>query len=211
MESLPNRSLSAELRERTIAKLLAEVPATGIVKTWCRVCGMPALLTNLYLDYDLALRHFYALDDTPMAHKGVHAEVGGWGVHWRLDEVMATLFPGQHREECWPKPPWYEYHEAEDQAVLVLSDQDLKNVDRYVDKDRRMILATINRNPRDRQQLEELAGQVWDTQEVAKEFEILGFRAPFAIVRHRETGQMGSLLFQNYPRFYFGFDAHRVI
>jgi hypothetical protein len=57
----------------------------------------------------------------------------------------------------------------------------------------------------ERQRLEEIYGPVWDTKEVGKEFEILGFLAPFVAAKHRESGKKGTLLFQHQPRFYFDF------
>ena len=44
--------------------------------------------------------------------------------------------------------------------------------------------------------------------ELTKEFEVLGFLAPFVMVRERSTGRKGSLLFQHWPRFYFDFNPH---
>ena len=50
-------------------------------------------------------------------------------------------------------------------------------------------------------------GQVWNTQELGETFEVLGFMAPFVVVRRKEDGAKGSLEFQHSPRFYFGFKA----
>jgi hypothetical protein len=38
-----------------------------------------------------------------------------------------------------------------------------------------------------------------------EEFEVLGFVAPFVVVRRKSDGQKGSLMFQHRPRFYFSF------
>lgn len=56
-----------------------------------------------------------------------------------------------------------------------------------------------------RQELEKIFGKdnVWNTEEVIKEFEILTFSAPYCIARKISTGEIGSLLFQHRPRFYF--------
>jgi hypothetical protein len=51
-------------------------------------------------------------------------------------------------------------------------------------------------------------GQVWDTGELAGEFEVLGFRAPYCVVRRRSDNQMGSVEFAHSPRFYFRFEPH---
>lgn len=47
-------------------------------------------------------------------------------------------------------------------------------------------------------------GHEWTTDELTKEFEVLGFLAPFVIVRNRATGKKGSLMFKHSPRVYFG-------
>jgi hypothetical protein len=46
--------------------------------------------------------------------------------------------------------------------------------------------------------------RVWTTQEMTKEFEALGFMAPFIVVRRRADGVKGSLMFTGQPRLYFG-------
>ena len=48
-------------------------------------------------------------------------------------------------------------------------------------------------------------GQRWTTEEMTRDFEVLGFAAPFAVVRRRSDGQRGSLEFIHSPRVYFGF------
>lgn len=70
---------------------------------------------------------------------------------------------------------------------------------------RREMCATINSNPGPRAELEAKYGQVWDTDELVKDFQALGFMAPFIIVRRRSDGVKGSLMFQNDPRFYHSF------
>ena len=57
----------------------------------------------------------------------------------------------------------------------------------------------------ERKRLEGIYSKVWDTDEIRKEFEVLGFMAPFMIVKVKKTGKKGSLEFQHYPRFYFNF------
>jgi hypothetical protein len=70
---------------------------------------------------------------------------------------------------------------------------------------RREMVAEINSQPGSREALEAAHGQVWDTQQLAADFEVLGFMAPFVIVRRRSDGKKGSLEFQHSPRFYFAF------
>lgn len=68
----------------------------------------------------------------------------------------------------------------------------------------------INSNSRTREQLEKEEGKVWDTQELSKDFDVLGFGAPFVVVRRKSDGVEGSLLFQHSPRFYWGWQEDRV-
>lgn len=70
---------------------------------------------------------------------------------------------------------------------------------------RRVAVAAINAVADPRAELEKDFGQVWDTQELSKDFEVLGFMAPFVVVRRKSDGVKGSLTFQHMPRFYFDF------
>lgn len=72
---------------------------------------------------------------------------------------------------------------------------------------RRQQLAEINADPGSRDALEAKHGQVWDTNQLREEFEVLGFAAPLIVVRRRSDGIKGSLYFQHDPRFYFDFQA----
>jgi len=207
---LPDPTVVETLRRMTRRRLAAyEMVA---VKTWCRKCGLPVLL-NVVRDYNLVVRHFYELDDQPMSHKNLHRENGGWGIHWRLDEVLATLFPREHAEDCWPKPAWYEGDESEGFNILVLDKIDLEEgVEGHVmDVELRMLVEAINRDPRSREDLEEYFGEVWDTYELSERFSVTGFRAPFAVVKEKATGVRGSVLFQNAPRYFFAFAPDRVL
>ena len=55
----------------------------------------------------------------------------------------------------------------------------------------------------ERRRLEPRYGQVWDTSQLAEDFEVLGFMAPYAVVRRRSDWRKGSLEFQHQPRFSF--------
>ncbi len=74
---------------------------------------------------------------------------------------------------------------------------------------RRQRLTEINAEPGSRVALEAKYGQVWDTQQLAEEFEVIGFMAPLVVVRRRADGVKGSLYFQHQPRFYFDFQPHQ--
>lgn len=70
---------------------------------------------------------------------------------------------------------------------------------------RRQRIIEINLVPGSREALEAEYGQVWDTQQLGQEFEVIGFMAPFVVVRRKADGKKGSLEFQHNPRFYFNF------
>ena len=48
-------------------------------------------------------------------------------------------------------------------------------------------------------------GQRWTSAELQRDFQILGYAAPFVVVRRRADGQVGTLEFTHSPRVYFGF------
>ena len=60
---------------------------------------------------------------------------------------------------------------------------------------------------RERKEAESRYGQVWTTEELQRDFEVLGFLAPYVVVRRRSDGHKGSLEFQHAPRFYFNWQA----
>jgi len=67
---------------------------------------------------------------------------------------------------------------------------------------RRRLLAQVNSHAMDRSGLEASHGRVWDAVELARDFEVLGFAAPFVVVRRRIDQKLGSLLFQHQPRLF---------
>jgi hypothetical protein len=76
---------------------------------------------------------------------------------------------------------------------------------------RRSRLAVVNsavesKDPAtERQRLEALYDRVWDTSQLSDDFEVLGFMAPYVVVRRKSDERKGSLEFQHQPRFYFNF------
>ena len=75
---------------------------------------------------------------------------------------------------------------------------------------RRERLAEINAEPGSREALEAQYGQVWNTQQLAQDFEVIGFLAPLVVVRRKADGMKGSLEFQHGPpRLYFNFKPHK--
>ena len=74
---------------------------------------------------------------------------------------------------------------------------------------RRQRLVEINTEPGTRKALEAKYGQVWDTNQLAEDFEVIGFSAPLVVVRRKADGMKGSLEFQHNPRYYFAFHPYQ--
>jgi len=72
---------------------------------------------------------------------------------------------------------------------------------------RRSMVAEINTNPSPREALEAEHGQVWDTAELTKDFQVLSFLAPYCTVKRRADNVRGTLTFQHEPRIYYNFIA----
>jgi hypothetical protein len=70
---------------------------------------------------------------------------------------------------------------------------------------RRELARELNAEPKWRAALEAQHGQVWDVDELRRDFEVIGFLAPFVAVRRKSDGVVGCLTFQDVPRFYFRF------
>ena len=74
---------------------------------------------------------------------------------------------------------------------------------------RRQRLAEINAEPGSREALEAQYGKVWTTDELAEEFQVIGFMAPLCVVKRHADGVKGSVEFQHNPRMYFNLPAAR--
>jgi len=72
---------------------------------------------------------------------------------------------------------------------------------------RRALCTVINSVEAARAELVEQHGQVWDTDELGRDFEVKGFMAPFVSVVRKSDGKPGVMLFQHAPRFYFDFQT----
>ena len=57
----------------------------------------------------------------------------------------------------------------------------------------------------ERKRLENQHGQIWDAMQLAEEFDVVGFSAPYVGAKRKADGRKGSLEFQHSPRFYFNF------
>lgn len=64
---------------------------------------------------------------------------------------------------------------------------------------------TNNPPGHDRPTLEAIYGRVWDETELLNEFRVTAIISPQVVVVRRSDGQVGSMTFQNTPRFYFDF------
>jgi len=71
---------------------------------------------------------------------------------------------------------------------------------------RRHLVGEINSYPTEREALEAQYGQVWNTEELTRDFNVLGFLAPFARVIRKADGKSGLMSFQHRPRYYFCFE-----
>ncbi len=71
---------------------------------------------------------------------------------------------------------------------------------------RRQMLVEINATPGSREALEAVHGQVWDTNQLREDFDVIGFSAPLVVLKRKADSVKGSLMFQASPRFYFGFE-----
>ena len=58
------------------------------------------------------------------------------------------------------------------------------------EKKRRDLLVTVNAVPADRAILEARHGQVWSTEELARDFEVVGFAAPLVVVKRKADGHL---------------------
>ena len=58
-----------------------------------------------------------------------------------------------------------------------------------------------------REEFEAVYGQVWTTQELQADYEVISFLAPVVSVRRKSDGVRGTLEFNHMPRFYFTFIA----
>lgn len=70
---------------------------------------------------------------------------------------------------------------------------------------RREMQAEINAKEAGREEMEKEHGKVWSTDELRKDFEVIGFLAPMVVVKRKSDNKKGSMFFQHNPRFYYGF------
>jgi hypothetical protein len=49
-------------------------------------------------------------------------------------------------------------------------------------------------------------GQTWTTEQLQADLSVIGFSAPFVVVRRKSDGKTGTLEFTHHPRVYFSFE-----
>jgi hypothetical protein len=70
---------------------------------------------------------------------------------------------------------------------------------------RRAMVDEINSDTNLETKLAETQEKTWTTLTLTEEFDVLGFMAPFVVVRRKSDGKKGSLQFKHSPRIYYGF------
>jgi len=123
-------------------------------------------------------------------------EAGMPTVPVRLKEVYRTNEPGQ---------PTITVMLASEPECAVPTNNIEGIMTDAMDGIRHQRLIDINAEPGSRTALEAKYGRVWETSELAADFDVLGFLAPYVAVRRKSDGRKGSLEFQHNPRFYFNF------
>lgn len=48
--------------------------------------------------------------------------------------------------------------------------------------------------------------ETWDTERLQQEYDVEGFLAPVVVVRRKSDGVLGTMLFTDQPRVYFGWE-----
>lgn len=194
-------------------------PRQRAVLTWCLVCGEPATV-EVSRSYAEAVAFFHALDRQPMVHSSnePHTQADGWGFHWRLDEVLRVGYPVDSAHDrnapYWPYPGWYNHTNSAENQVQVVTPIIYRLMKPTAAAEERILLkAKINAYPRIRPELErdEPTGRVWDENQFRRDFAFMGVVGPYTICVRRDTGEQGTLVFQDEPRFYWGFSSDRMI
>ena len=190
-----------------------------LVTTWCRICGESAALDIGKRPYEEIRDRLKMLDGAAFEHEGAfHTEICGWGVWWRFDEVLEKCYPKEYLSDpgrpFWPLPQNFAFHRtAETKPVTVTSTTTPVTAQEEGEEalERMKLAHHLNDSPRERVELELQYGEVWDSDQLIRAFDVAAFRAPFAVVKKKGTEELGSLLFQHSPRYYFSFMTERSI
>ena len=60
-------------------------------------------------------------------------------------------------------------------------------------------------DPYSREYFESQYNQVWNTEELRRDFFVHGFLAPFVVVTRKADNKKGSMQFTHMPRYYYNF------
>ena len=131
----------------------------------------------------------------------------------RNDNMGICRACGYEQSGCEPDARGYECEQCGQKAVygteelLMMGklevDPPLDNPHDETEGFRREMIAEQQANIKFRKILEADHGQVWDTDQLREEFEVIGFMAPFVAVKRISDGVKGSMMFQHSPRFYY--------
>lgn len=74
---------------------------------------------------------------------------------------------------------------------------------------RRMLKADLDEEAKTltKEELAEKYGQLWNTQELQRDYTVYEFLAPFVKVTRKSDGVDGLLMFSHHPRYYHSFKA----
>ena len=144
-------------------------------------------------------------------------------VEKRAEEYGKMGFPGTDRQSAIRTQLLYVLNnlsgwrgeEARAAKVVLRSvakgDTPARQEDPSEEETRRRLQQLVNAAALEREEIERfltsegMDTQIWDTRELQADFEVMGFLAPFVAVRRKSDGQVGSLLFQHAPRYYWAF------
>ena len=164
----------------------------------------------------------WAETKNPAALVYINALLSG-EVERRAEEYGKMGFPGTDRQSAIQTQLLYVINnlsgwrgeEARAAKAVLRSvqkgDTPAKQEDPSDEETRRRLQELVNAVALEREEIERFLAsegkdtQTWDTRELRADFEVLGFLAPFVVVRRKSDRQVGSLLFQHAPRYYWDF------
>ena len=92
--------------------------------------------------------------------------------------------------------------EATEQAgAILLKTGTIKDTELIQEK----MLEIINNGDEDRKAIEAEYGQTWNSEELGRDFKVMGFAAPYCVVLRKADDKKGTIMFKHSPRIYFGF------
>jgi len=113
-----------------------------------------------------------------------------------LMEIQDAIDSGDYDDLLWPDDVI-----NASETIRELRDDDSDPTEAF----RKRLSAAINETPREREDLEDMYGQVWDTEQFKADFSLRAFLAPFVFATRKSDGKAGMLVFQHLPRYYFCF------